>query len=148
MSKTRIIIHIVFCTKNRKPTIPLTRKRELYKYIYGILRNKRCDLLRMNGLSDHIHLLINLHPSIALSDLIKEIKISTTLWMRNNDFFKGFEKWGEGYYGASVGPEGEQTCINYILQQEEHHLGKDFLSEVKEMSLQHHLLWDERDWEV
>ena len=147
MSKTRILIHLVFSTKNRYQTIPLLRKRDLYAYINGILNSEKCKTLRINGMSDHIHILFDLHPSIALANLVKKIKQSSSVWMGASPYFCLFEGWSHGYYAASIGPDEEAVCKEYIKNQEIHHGGKELVEEMKELSLTYHLDWDDRDWE-
>ena len=147
MSKTRIIVHSVFATKHRYQTIPLLRKRELYGYIHGIIKENKCKTLRINGMSDHVHVLIDLHPSVALADLMKKIKQSSASWMKSNLYFNLFEAWNEGYYASSVSPSEVDRCIEYIKNQETHHSGKELLEEIKEWALEYHIDLDERDWE-
>ena len=147
MSKTKCLIHIVFATKKRKRTIPEEHKRELYAYLYGILRNKKCFLHRMNGIPDHIHLLVDLHPTVALSDLVRELKSYSTKWMHQNPKFYDFEKWGDGYYAVSVGVDGLEACIQYIIDQDVHHRGDDFMIEMEFMARRHGLTWYEDDWD-
>ncbi|MDE6395855.1 MAG: IS200/IS605 family transposase [Muribaculaceae bacterium] len=83
MSKTRLIHHIVFATKHRKPAINKENKRKLYAYIYGIITNHKCFLLRINGIEDHIHILVDLHPTVAVANLVKEIKQYSSHWIKN-----------------------------------------------------------------
>lgn len=147
MSKTKSLHHIVFATKRRESTITLKYKRELYAYIFGILENKKCFLHKMNGVSDHIHILIDLHPSVALSDLVKVIKQSTTQWLRESHKFPMFDKWNEGYYAVSLGVDGLESCKKYIEQQETHHLGQNTVTEMHEMAVRNGLEWYPDDWE-
>ena len=146
MSKTRILVHIVFTTKNRAKTIPMESKRRLYAYIYGVIEKKGCTTLRINGMSDHVHILVNLNPCVAVSNLVKDIKVSTSQWLKEENDFKGFNGWNEGYYAASIGSEGAKACIEYIMMQECHHGVKDFIQEVQELACEYMLEWDERDW--
>ena len=141
MSTTRITCHIVFATKNRRPTIINEHKRELYAYIYGIIQNKKCTLIRMNGMADHIHLLVDIHPSVSVSELVKAIKQASSIWLKGNPNFPTFECWGEGYFAVSVGNDGIEACKNYIITQEEHHCKNDFLDELKSISKQYGLDW-------
>ena len=97
MSKTQILLHIVFTTKYRLQTIPLLHKRELYRYIYGIIRNYHCHTLRINGMTEHVHILLDLNPTVALADLVKKIKQSSSVWMKINPYFNLFEGWNTGY---------------------------------------------------
>ena len=145
MSKTRSIHHIVFATKNRQNTIDPVHKRELYSYIYGILKNKNCFLIRMNGISDHIHMLVDIHPSISLSDLVKEVKQSSSLWLRDNPNFPKFDMWGEGYFAESIGNEGVESCKQYILNQEEHHGKISLVDELKNMAYRNGHEWYDKD---
>ena len=146
MSKTRLLTHVVFSTKNRSPSIPLLRKRDLYRFIHGILENNRCKTLRINGMSDHVHILLDLHPSIALAQLIKTVKQSSALWMKSSPYFNMFDGWNAGYYASSISPCEAEACINYIKKQEEHHAGKELLEELKGLAMEYQLEWDERDW--
>jgi putative transposase len=75
----QIFYHIVFGTKSRRQTITKEYDEELYKYIYGIIKNKRCKLYRINGIEDHIHIMSDLHPSICLSDYVKDIKVASSI---------------------------------------------------------------------
>ena len=67
----QIFYQIVFGTKYRKPTIEKKHDEELYKYIWGIIKNKKCTLYRINGMEDHIHIMSDIHPSVCLSDYVK-----------------------------------------------------------------------------
>ena len=146
MSKTNILIHAVFTTKHRYQTIPLLHKRKLYEYIHGIIKAKNCRTIRINGMSDHIHILFDLHPTVAVADLIKNIKQSSTTWMKSSLYFSLFEGWNEGYYASSISPSDKDSCIEYIKSQEMHHGGQMLLDELKELALEYHLDWDNRDW--
>ena len=70
---TQILYQIIFSTKNREQTLVAEHRKELFKYIWGILQNKKCHLYQMNGVEDHLHIFTHLHPSVALADLIKDI---------------------------------------------------------------------------
>ena len=147
MSKTKSLHHIVFATKHRKPTIAEEHKRELYAYIFGILKNKKCFLLRMNGIADHIHLLIDIHPTVAIADLVKDIKQHSNRWTRENPDFPRFESWGEGYYAVSIGINDIESCKQYIMGQEEHHRVHNLLDEMEEMAGRNGLEWYADDWD-
>jgi REP element-mobilizing transposase RayT len=69
----------------------------LYKYIWGIIRNKQGKLYRINGMEDHIHILSDLHPSVSLADYVKSIKVATSLWLKQSNDFPLFQGWSEGY---------------------------------------------------
>ena len=145
MSKTHIYCHIVFGTKRRERTIFPENKKELYKYIWGIITNKNCTLLRINGVEDHVHILIDLHPSVALAELVRDIKTSCSHWIKGNHIFPYFNGWGKEYYASSLSPEDIEACKQYIISQEEHHRAKRFEDEMKDLSVRWGLAWYEDD---
>ena len=147
MSKTCILCHIVFGTKKRERTIEPTRKRELYGYINQIIKNRKCQTLRINGMEDHIHILLDLHPSIALADLVKSIKQLSSNWLKENWIFPMFNGWASGYYASSVGIENKEIVRQYIINQEEHHRNKSFGAELEYEIRRHGLKWIEDDWQ-
>ena len=79
---TQILYQIVFGTKNKEQTLTKNNRDELFKYIWGILKNNKCHLYRINGVEDHIHIFTHLHPTIALSALVKDIKVSSSLYIK------------------------------------------------------------------
>jgi putative transposase len=90
-SHRQILYHIIFSTKNRIPAINQDHKTELYKYIWGIIKNKNCILYQINGSNNHIHILSDLHPSVSLANFVKDIKVATSLWMKESGGFPEFE---------------------------------------------------------
>ena len=97
-------------------------------------------------MTDHVHLLIDLNPTVALSDLMKQIKQTSAMWMKSSPYFSLFEAWNEGYYASSVSPSDVDACVEYIKNQEDHHGGKGLIEELKELALEYHIDWDDRDW--
>lgn len=96
-SYRQLYYHIIFGTKSRKQTIANVHCELLYKYVWGIISNKKCKLYCINGSTDHIHLFVDIHPSIALATFVKDIKVSTSIWLKEQPEFKQFEGWSEGY---------------------------------------------------
>lgn len=101
-SYRQIYYQIVFGTKYRRPTIAEAHCEELYRYIWGIIKNNKCKLYRINGIEDHIHIFCDLHPSVALSDFVKDIKVASSIWMKQSGLFPDFEAWQEGYGRSAV----------------------------------------------
>ena len=97
MSRVVALYHIVINTKHRRPTINEANKRTLYSYIYSIIKKRGCFLYRMNGIANHIHILLDLHPSVSLSNLMLEIKRDSSIWMKQSGFFPEFDGWGKEY---------------------------------------------------
>jgi len=87
---TQILYQIVFSTNDRKHTLSDPYREELYKYIWGILKNKNCYLYRIGGITDHIHMITSVHPSIALTSLIKDIKLASSAYIKTQQLFPKF----------------------------------------------------------
>jgi len=139
---TQIIYQIVFSTKERKPVLLKESRPLLLKYIYGVLRNKNCHLYRINCIEDHIHILLSIHPSVSLSSLVKDIKISSSSFVKENNLFPGFSGWQEGY-GAFTYSYGEvNKLIEYVKNQEEHHKNITFREEFIAMLNEHQITFD------
>lgn len=140
----QIYYQIVFGTKNRKPTIAKSNDEALYKYISGIIENKKCKLYRINGIEDHIHIMSDLHPSICLADYVKEIKVASSLWMKENGMFPDFEGWQDGYGAFTYSVREKDMIINYIKNQKEHHRSENFYDEYKRLLIENGIEFDEK----
>ena|SRR5437868_9245433 len=143
-SYRQIYYHIVFGTKYRHPTIEETNCRELYQYITGVIKNNNCKLYRINGTEDHIHIFSDLHPTISLSDYIKDIKVASSIWMKASGKFSKFESWQEGYGAFTYSIKEKNTTINYIKNQKEHHKVETFYDEFKRLLVGNEIEFDEK----
>ena len=128
---SQIYIQVVFAVKGRQSLIHSSWEEELYKYITGIIRNKEQKLLAINGVSDHIHILIGLKPSCCLSDLVREIKKSSNEFINEKKFSKFKFQWQEGYGAFSYSHSALDNVIAYIQNQKEHHRKQSFKEEYK-----------------
>ncbi len=129
-SYTQILYQIIFSTKNRaKVLINEENRLILYKYIWGVIKNKNCYLYRINGVEDHIHILTNLHPSIALSDLVKDIKVSSSIMIKKKNLFPKFKGWQIGYGAFTYSIDAKENLIKYIMNQKTHHHKETFIDE-------------------
>ena len=146
MSKIRNLVHIVLTTYKRMPVIDLGCKREMYAYLYGILKNYQCRVLRINGMAEHIHILMDLHQLVALADVVKEMKRCSTIWARTTKEFYDFPGWGDGYFAVSVSPDDVESVKMYIMSQESHHSGKDYDTEMRDICAKYGVAYDPRDW--
>ncbi len=145
MSKVSALYHIVFNTKLRKMTIPMDKRRDLYAYIFGVIKHHRCGLIRINGIGNHIHMLVNLSPTISLSEFVATIKRSSSIWIKEHEDYKDFEGWGREYYAATISRNQTESVVQYIINQESHHLGQNFEDEIKQQMIAEGLGWDDRD---
>lgn len=144
MSYKQIYYHIIFGTKWRKPAIPEPHCHELYKYIWGLIRNKACHLYRINGVPDHIHILSDLHPSVTLAGYIKDIKLASSQWLKNHKNFPDFTGWQEGYGAFTCSNKEKDAIIDYIKNQKEHHKKENFYDEYKRLLIEHEIEFDEK----
>jgi REP element-mobilizing transposase RayT len=101
-------------------------------------------LFRMNGMEDHIHILSDLHPSIALADYIKDIKVSSSKWMKESGFFPNFKGWGIKYCALTYSYKEREHVINYIKNQQEHHKKESFQDEIRRIFKEHGIDLDEK----
>jgi REP element-mobilizing transposase RayT len=118
---SQIYIQIVFAVKNRDSLIQPSWEEELYKYISGIIKNKQQKLIAINGMPDHIHLFIGMKPSCCLSDLVREIKKSSTEFINEKKFSKFKFNWQEGYGAFSYSHSHIDLVAKYVMNQKEHH---------------------------
>lgn len=133
MSKVTALYHIVFCTKGRAMTIPVEYIEDLYRFIWRTIEDMGCKLLRVGGIQNHVHVLVDLHPSVTLSLLVQNIKGHSSGWMRNDSRFKTFSGWGKEYFACTVSPQNKLSVIEYIKNQPIHHLGVEFDGEIRKL---------------
>lgn len=129
---TQLYVHVVFAVKGRANSISIQWKEKLYQYITGIITNKNQKLMIINGMPDHIHLLIGLNPNCNLSDLVRDIKANSSKWINENKWITGKFEWQAGFGAFTIGQSQVQAVVNYILKQEEHHRKKSFREEYIE----------------
>ncbi len=141
---TQITIHIVFAVKRRENIIRKEYRDELYKYITGIVDNKNSKLLAINGVSDHVHILIGLDPSTALSDLVRDIKNNSSKFINENRWMKEKFQWQAGYGGFSYARSQRATVIAYIENQEKHHKKEPFRDEYLKILQKFDIEYDEQ----
>ena len=140
----QLLYHIVFSTKHRQPTIQQSSEKELYKYIWSLIKNKGCILYRINGMEDHIHILTEVLPSIALSNFVRDLKTSTSIWMKQSGNYPLFTGWSEGYCVLTYTYRDKDMVINYIKNQQEHHKRISFEDEYRSILTEHGIEIDER----
>ena len=141
---TQIYIQAVFAVEGRQNLIRRENKDELHKYITGIVQNHRHKLIAINSMPDHLHILIGMKPSMALSDLIQEVKADSTNFINRKRWVAGRFNWQEGYGAFSYGHSQLGTIIRYIQNQEKHHARKTFREEYFAFLKKFEVAHDER----
>lgn len=146
MSKTAIYIHLVFATKYRRGTILPEGRDRLYAYLSGVIENNMSHVCAIGGYKDHIHILLDLHPSVALASLVREMKTSSVALLKRERFLNYFEGWADGYYAGSISPGHKKQCEDYINNQENHHSGISLEEEMEKMASKYDLSYHINDW--
>ena len=126
---SQMYIQVVFAVKHRQALIQSLWEERLYQYTTGIIRNKDQKLLAINGMPDHIHILIGMKPTCCLSDLVREVKKSTNEFINENRFTKSKFNWQSGFGAFSYGHSHLDNVIRYVMNQKEHHRKKTFKEE-------------------
>lgn len=107
-------------------------------------KNKKSFLYRINGMPDHIHILVGIHATIALSDFVKELKTSTNPWIKNSGKFPDFKSWGKKYAAFTIRYQEKDTVIEYIKNQREHHKTESFKDEYRRLIIENGIEIDEK----
>ena len=132
-SYRQILYHLIFRTKDSRKVLVQEHSRELYAYLMGIIKNKNCFLYRINGMEDHLHILSDLHPTIALADYMRDIKTSSSIWLNQSGKFPEFDGWADGYAALTYSWKDKDMIVNYIKNQQEHHKHESFNDELRRL---------------
>lgn len=137
-------IHIIFSTKHREPLIHPPVEAELHSYLGGICNKLDCQVIKVGGYNDHIHILCMLSKKIALMKLMEELKSHSSKWIKTKG--TGYENfyWQDGYGAFSVNPSEIDTVIAYIANQHEHHSKKTFQDEYRAFLKKYNVEYEEK----
>lgn len=144
-SLSKIIVHTIFSTKDRRPFLrDKTLREELHRYLGGILSHHNCQPLIIGGVEDHVHILTTLSRTCEAAEMVKEVKRGSSLWLKTknpdlNDF-----AWQSGYGIFSIGYSQVEAVRKYISGQDEHHRKVSFQDELREFLKRYDVEFDER----
>jgi REP element-mobilizing transposase RayT len=141
MSHTNLLYHIVFATKDRAPLITDNLRPGLHEYLGGIVRNLNGTALEINGIADHVHLLVILPPTLAVSDFMSKLKANSSTWAKRQT--NGRFAWQSRYGAFTVSESQIERVREYIRHQEEHHRRRAFADEYKALLRAHRIEFDE-----
>jgi putative transposase len=141
---TQLYIQFVFAVKGRQSLMSKEWNESLYKYITGIVQNNKSKMLCINGVSDHVHIFIGYHPAVSIPDLVKDIKIASSLWINDNKLVIRKFNWQEGYGAFSYSRSQLDAVCNYIKNQEVHHKKNSFKEEYMDFLRQFEVAYDEK----
>jgi REP element-mobilizing transposase RayT len=126
---SQIYIQVVFAVQGRQNLLAKPWRDEVFKYISGIITNKGQKPIIVNGVTDHVHAFIGQRPSMALSDLVRDMKNNSSNFINEHQWVKGRFSWQEGYGAFSYSHSSISNVYNYILNQEQHHSQQTFKDE-------------------
>ncbi len=141
---TQILYQIVFSTKNRERTLTKNNRERVFKFMSGVLKNKKSHLYQIGGVEDHIHIITHLHPEVALSSLVKDLKLGSTDLIKTERLFNNFNGWQNGFGAFTYDIHSKERLIKYVINQEEHHKKKDFITEYKEILKEFEIEFEEK----
>ena len=131
---TKILYQIVFGSKDYTPFLSIENESILFAYIAGILKNKSCHSYIVGGASNHIHIITQIHPAVALSEVIKDIKIASHKTISDEGkLFSHFPGWQVGYGAFTYSISAKASLIHYVENQREHHKVKSYKDELTDI---------------
>jgi REP element-mobilizing transposase RayT len=147
-SLSKILVHLVFSTKNREPWIHPSVEAELHAYMVGVLENMDCLPVQIGGVEDHVHVLFGLSRTQSVAEVVEKIKVSSSKWIKPKaaEFkipLNGFQ-WQSGYGAFSVSQSDAEVVAKYIRGQREHHRMMAFEDEYRKLLERFQIAYDER----
>jgi len=140
---TSLHYHVIFSTKNRESWIRPDIEQRLWSYMGGIARENDMTAVGIGGIDDHLHLLLNIPPMLALSNAVKLIKGGSSKWAKDLPGLASF-RWQDGYAAFTVSKSNLPEVLSYVGKQREHHRGKSFAQEYRALLDRHGIQYDER----
>jgi len=141
---TQQYVHLIFAVKNREAMLNKDIRKRVFEYISGIITAMNHKSIIVNGVSDHVHILIGLNPSISISDTVHDIKRNSSLFINKERLCKGKFAWQEGYGGFTYSRSQLENVYHYIQNQEKHHEKSTFKAEYVEFLKKFAIDFDEQ----
>jgi putative transposase len=143
-SLSKVMIHIVFSTKNREPWLDRDVRPRMHAYLATICREFGAELVRVGGTADHVHIVTTLPRTVTQAELVEPIKKASSKWSKSLDArYRGFF-WQRGYSAFSVSPSQLDAVLQYVETQQDHHRKRTFQEEYRELLRKHGVKFDER----
>ena len=143
-SLSKVILHIVFSTKNREPWLDSDVRPRMHAYLATICRDLGTELVHVGGVTDHVHIVTTLPGTVSQANLVEQIKKVSSKWIKTLDArYRGFF-WQRGYGAFSVSPSQLEAVLEYVGTQQEHHRTRTFQEEYRELLRRHGVDFDER----
>jgi putative transposase len=132
-----LLIHIVFATKERCRFIDATLGERLFAYMGGTIKRLGAMPLIINGVEDHVHLLVEIPPALSVASLVNKVKSNSSRWVKETFPARPLFAWQDGYAAFSVSRSLVAVVHRYIETQQEHHRKFDFERELNLLLIKH-----------
>ena len=143
-SLSKVIVHIIFSTKNRETFLDSDVRPRMHAYLATICRDFGADLVRVGGVADHVHIVTTLPRPLSQAELIEQIKKTSSKWIKELDpRYRNFF-WQRGYAAFSVSPNQLEAMLQYVDAQQQHHRTSTFQEEYRDLLRKHGVHFDER----
>jgi putative transposase len=129
----QLLYHVVIATAHHHNTLDQKRREELYRFIWGCVKERKCALLRIGGVDNHFHMLLAVHPAVAMGEVVAVVKRTSAEWIKANRIFPRFQGWDAGYTALTCAWEEKDMLVDAIKHQEEHHQEVTFRDEFEEL---------------
>ncbi len=139
-----VLIHCVWSTKKREPSLNADLRGRLWPYLGGIAREKKMKAMAIGGTADHVHMLISLPPTLSVAKAVQLLKGNSSKWIHETFSRTRSFEWQEGYGAFSISVSGIDATVSYIRNQTEHHRARSFREEFATMLGKHGFDYDER----
>jgi REP element-mobilizing transposase RayT len=139
---TQIYVQLIFAVQNREAVLTREIQKRVFEYMSGIITNMRHKSIIVNGISNHVHILLGLNPSISVSDTVYVIKRNSSLFINKEKLCLGRFSWQEGYGGFSYSRSQIPDIYNYIENQKSHHQLKSFQQEYTDYLISNEMEFD------
>ena len=143
-SLARVLVHLVFSTKHRAPVLVPEIRAELHSYLAVVLTNDGCVSLQVGGVEDHVHLFFALSRTRTISQIVENVKTTSSKWLKTKSASLAAFHWQNGYGIFSVSRSHADAVVEYVRRQEEHHGAESFQNEVRRLYLEGDMTFDER----
>ncbi|MCW1922720.1 IS200/IS605 family transposase [Luteolibacter arcticus] len=143
-SLARILVHVVFSTKNREPVLSPEIRPHLFGYLATVGRDLGCEVFRVGGVADHVHLAIDLGRTVTIANFVQKVKQTSSGWLKEQEGGPRHFEWQTGYGSFSVGQSQLEALLNYVSNQEEHHRKITFQDEYRALLKKYGVDVDER----
>ena len=143
-SLSKVILHIIFSTKNRQPFLDSDVRPRMHVYLATICRDLGAELVHVGGIADHVHIVTTLPRTLSQAQLVEQIKKTSSKWIKELDARYRTFFWQRGYGAFSVSPSQLEAVLQYVEAQQTHHRTRTFQEEYRDLLRRHGVDFDER----